>query len=331
MAINFWEAQKKARSRTTLYLVLFVTMAIAIAAGAELAMRQFAGDAYHPPEPLVAVGFLVVTIGVAAFQYMLYNSQGGSYVAESVGGQLIDPNTSNFHYQQVLNIVQEIALASGMPVPPVYLIPAEDINAFAAGMNPDNAAIAITVGALKKLNRDELQGVIAHEFGHIYNGDMKISMRLAAMVMGFFIALYIGMRLLEFSSFSRRSRDNEKGGNPLVILALVFVVSGVITWIAGSILKASVSRQREYLADACAVQFTRNPNGIANALRKIAAIAPKNDMPSSGMSISHMYFNDHSFLSNLFATHPPLEKRIAALEGREYIPEEWNIPSQNGE
>ena len=224
-----------------------------------------------------------------------------------------------------------MALAASLPSPPVYILEdSREINAFAAGITPENAAITVTRGTMELLNRDELQGVVAHEFGHIYNGDMKISMRLAAMVMGFFFVLYIGMRLLQFSSFRRRDEDSK--GNPVAIAALILLVAGVLTWFFGSVLKAMVSREKEYLADACAVQFTRNPNGIANALRKIAK-EESHDMPNQGMAYSHLYLDNHSGLSALFATHPPLKKRIEAIEGKTYMPEEWppapNPPAQD--
>ena len=203
------------------------------------------------------------------------------------------------------------------------MLESKEINAFAAGLTPENAAIAVTRGALHLLTRDELQGVIAHEFGHVYNADMKISMRLAAMVMALVIVLYIGIRLLEGSFLFGRGRRSRGGSNPVAIIALVFLIAGAITWFAGAILRSMVSRQREYLADACAVQFTRNPDGIASALKKIASTQQVHDMPKSGMAYAHLYFDNHSFLSGLFATHPSLKKRIEAIEGRTYIPDEW--------
>jgi heat shock protein HtpX len=184
----------------------------------------------------------------------------------------------------------------------------------------------VTVGAVQQLSRDELQGVIAHEFGHIFNGDTLISMRLAAMVMGFYFVLYIALRMIQFSGFrGRNERRSEgggsssgNGGNLLVVAALILAVAGALTWLMGSILKCMVSRQREYLADASSVQYTRNPKYIADALRKIAGL-DVHDMPASGMAFSHMYFDDSGgFLSSIFATHPPIEKRIAALEGKPY-------------
>lgn len=322
MAMDFWEAQRKARSRTNIYLTIFVILTICVAILAEFAMRLLAQDSYDPPLPIVGLAFLVITFSVAAYNYGMYQEYGGSYVAETMGAKRVNPQTTNLTEKQLLNIVEEVAIAASLPFPPIYIIPAQQINAFAAGLNTKNAIIAVTQGSLQTLNRDELQGVIAHEFGHIYNGDMKISMRLAAMVMGFFFVLYLGLRLIQFSSFSSR-KENGKGGNPVVIAAFVLIAAGALTWLFGTLLKCCVSREREYLADACAVQFTRNPHGIANALRKIGQ-AQTSDMPTTGMAFTHLYFDDYTGLSALFATHPPLDKRIAAIEGRVYIQENWD-------
>ncbi len=318
--MNFWEAQAKARSRTWIYLCTFCLLTVAIAVGIEFAVRFLAHEGYTPPMPYLGLLFLGVTFLVAGFYYLTYNTQGGRFVAESLGGKQVVPTTRDFHEQQLLNVVQEMAVASGQPVPPVFIIEAKEINAFAAGMKPENAAITVTRGTLHALTRDELQGVVAHEFGHIYNADMKISMRLAAMVMGFVFVLYFGIRLLEGSLLFGGGRRRDGGSNSIALVALIFLVAGAITWFAGAILRSMVSRQREYLADACAVQFTRNPEGIANALRKIGAMEAVHDMPKSGMAYAHLYLSNRSFWSHLFATHPPLEKRIAAIEGGKYIP-----------
>lgn len=307
MAMDFWEAQRRARVTTGIYLAIFIALSLIMAVFVEIAYRI--ATETEGGVPFAGPLFMLLTLGVAGFQYLMFSSQGGSYVAESVGAHLINPQTKSAKERQLLNIVEEIALSSSMPVPPVYIIPAHQINAFAAGINPENAAIAITEGALEKLNRDEIQGVIAHEFGHIRNGDMKIGMRLAAMVMGFFFMLYLGLRMIQFSRFTSR----EKGGNPIAILAILFLVAGAITWLFGSILKALVSRQREYLADASSVQYTRNPDGITNALRKIGKDST-HDMPSTGMAFSHLYLDNHNSFDSIFATHPPLAKRIAAIE-----------------
>lgn len=323
MAMNFWEAQKRARSKTTLFIILFILLTAIMAAFIEMGMRSFSPEYEDASIPWLGLFFAGLTFLVAGFQYLRFMSQGGSVVAEVLGGKQVSRSTVSSKEQQLLNIVEEIAVASSLPIPAVYILPAHQINAFAAGTTPQNAVIGITEGTMQTLNRDELQGVVAHEFGHIYNADMKISMRLAAMLMGFFFIMYIGLRFLQMPSF--QTRGDDKRGNPLVAAAFLFFIAGALTWFFGSILKAAVSREREYLADACAVQFTRNPDGIIGALRKIAK-EQTSDMPVHGDAYSHMYFDDRSMFSSLFSTHPPLSKRIAAITGREYIPEEWNIP-----
>lgn len=315
MVMDFWEAQRQARRRTAICAVIFVLLTLAVASLAEFLMRLFIQqDQYNPPLPYVAMAFLGITFAVALYQYSMFRTQGGSYVAESMGARRIDPRHASPQEQQLLNIVEEMAVAASLPVPPVYVLDANEINAFAAGLTLDRAAITVTRGTLNLLTRDELQGVVAHEFGHIHNGDMAMNLRLAAMVMGFFFVLYIALRLFQMSQF-RDDRNSRRGPNPLVIAALILLGAGAVMWLAGSILKATVSRQREYLADACAVQFTRNSAGIANALRKIGG-EKVHDMPKSGMAYSHLYLEDTSFMSVLFATHPPLSKRIAAIENR---------------
>lgn len=320
MAMNFWEAQRKAKSRTTLYVTLFTFFTIAVAVAAEVALRHITQADYNPTTPWVGLIFIFSTFFVAGYQYTCFQLEGGKYLAEYLGAELVNPHTKNLKETQLLNIVDEIAIAASVTTPPVYILEVNDINAFAAGLGQKSAIITVTRGALNLLNRDEMQGVIAHEFGHIYNEDVKISMRLGAMVMGFYIIFVLALRLFQIQP---RSRDeNEKGPN-IYLIALVLMVAGLITYFVGSILKASVSREREYLADACAVQFTRNPDGIAGALRKIASYKAPGDMPKEGIAFSHVYFDDRGALSSLFATHPPIEKRIAMIEGLTYLPPEW--------
>lgn len=319
MAMNFWEAQKSAKAKTALYIGIFILLTILASALVEWAMRVFGEENYGNPDlPYSGLTFLFITLGAAGFNYLHYMQSGGSYVAESVGARRVHPHTTNPKERQLVNIVEELAIATSLPIPPVYILEAQEINAFAAGTNPDNAAVTVTRGCLNLLNRDELQGVLAHEFGHIYNKDMTIGMRVAAMIMGFFLVTYIGLRLLQSSAYIRSSDDDRRGGNPMALIALILLAAGTITWFFGSILQAMVSRQREYLADASSVQYTRNPEGIASALRKIGRL-DVSDMPRSGQPFAHLYFNEHpSFWSRLFATHPPLEKRIAAIENRQY-------------
>lgn len=339
MAMNFWEAQRKAKQRTTYYLIIFFALTFIAAFIAEWAMRTFGGDSYSGEFPYVGLGFLALTFLVAGYNFLQYKQFGGKYVAESVNAKPVNPNTTNPRERQLLNIVEEIAVATSLPIPPVYILEAQEINAFAAGTSPDNAAITVTRGCLNLLNRDELQGVLAHEFGHVYNGDVKIGITVAAMVMGFFIATYIGLKMLQTSyyampyqstRYSSDDRDGRKGMNPILLIAIILLIVGALTWFFGAILQAMVSRQREYLADACSVQFTRNPSGIANALRKIEKYTTS-DMPRSAKPFAHMFFNEReSILARLFATHPPIEKRIAAIEGREYedMPSDLKLPER---
>lgn len=313
MAMDFWEAQRRTRKQTALYVVLFAILTLTAAFLAEVGIRYFAEDQYNPPWPLFGVFFIAITFVVALVQYWCFTFMGGRYVAESMGGKLAN-GTADVKEAQLLHIVNECAIASSLPVPQTYIINEDSINAFAAGLSAESAVIAVTSGALQKLSREELQGVIAHEFGHIRNGDMKIGLRLAAMVMGFYFILYLGFRTLQISGRQRGGSSRESGKNVVLLAALIFLCTGALTWLFGSILKACVSRQREYLADASSVQFTRNPHGLANALRKILN-EPKKAMPKTGMAYSHLYLDNRNWYSSLFATHPPLQKRIESIEG----------------
>lgn len=331
MAMQFWEAQRKARRTTALYVLVFIVLALLVAGLGEIALRIFAAESYDPPFPYMAIAILGLTVGVALMEYAAYSLEGGSYVARSVGGRLVPKTTRNFELQQLMNIVEEISIASRVPMPEVYLLPAQEINAFAAGLTPDKSVVAITWGALQQLSRDEIQGVIAHEFGHLRNRDMKLTMRLAAMLAGFFFMVTIGFRIFQYTTWfpdtEGRRDDNKRGGNPLMIAALIFVVAGVVSWFFGSMLRALVSQQREYLADASGVEFTRSTQGLANALRKIER-SQIQDMPQSGMAYSHLYISSKSFWGSLFSTHPPIEKRIAALEGGTYKVEEEQLEKE---
>ena len=314
MVMDFWEAQRRARKQTAVYLLLFVLLTGAAALFVELGLRYVAADQYTPRVPIVGLIFLSLTFLVAFVQYVRFRAFGGKYNAQSMGAKLANGD-ADLKEAQLLHIVNECAIASSLPLPQTYIINAEQINAFAAGLSSEDAIIAITSGALKRLSREEIQGVIAHEFGHIRNGDMKIGLRLAAMLMGFYCILYIAFRLLQISESGVSRRSNEKGRSAVLLVGLFFLVAGALTWFFGSILKAAVSRQREYLADASSVQFTRNPQGLVAALRKIQD-EKAHDMPKTGMAYSHLYFDDRTWLSRLFATHPPLENRIRAIEGR---------------
>lgn len=319
--MQFWQEKRRRRVRTLFSLALFFLLAIIVSYLFELTLRWLAREGYISPMPYLGfalMGFIfLVTVGY----YCAYATTGGKLAAESMGGWEVDPLESSPEVMQLVHIVEEMAIASRLPIPAIYIIRAQEINAFAAGLKPNKSVIAVTTGALEQLSREELQGVIAHEFGHIASGDMKIGMQIAALVMGFFIIFYIGLRLLEGSFFMGRGSNGERKSGPILLIALLLLLSGALLWFAGTILRACVSREREYLADASAVQFTRNPQGLIGALTKIKAVNEQvHDMPKSGLGYAHLYFDHRSSIwGRLFATHPPLEKRIEALKGTENL------------
>ena len=235
-------------------------------------------------------------------------------MAEMLGGKLVPVSTTNFIEKRFLNIVEEMAIASGVPVPPVYVMDQEKgINAFAAGFRPDDAVIGITRGSLETLNREELQGVVAHEFSHILNGDMWLDLKLVGFLHGILLIALIGRSILRGSSRSR----NGKNSGGVAILGLVLLILGYIGVLFGKLIKSGVSRQREYLADASAVQFTRNPGGLAGALKKIGGLEAGSLLDhSKAEEISHMFFSNGLKASwiGAFSTHPPLADRITRLD-----------------
>jgi Zn-dependent protease with chaperone function/uncharacterized tellurite resistance protein B-like protein len=254
-----------------------------------------------------ALGTLAV-IGCGSLWRIMELSQGGGSVATMLGGQPLSPTTRDPDARKLLNVVEEMAIASGTPVPQVYVLPGENsINAFAAGHSTSDAAIGVTQGAMKLLTRDELQGVIGHEFSHILNGDMRLNIRLMGILFGILALALIGRVLL-------RTRGRK---NPLPLLGLALLLIGWAGVLFGRLIQAAVSREREFLADASAVQFTRNPDGLAGALKKIGGLGLGSRVKSPrAAEASHMYFANgmgESFL-NLMATHPPLDARIKALD-----------------
>ncbi len=336
--MNFFAEQERAR-RNTLMLVGLMTAAVvslilmtAIAIGLILHFAQTQTDSYSMAvnmqvswwEHLVrvlqsdilfyaAAGVLVVVLGGSIFKSLQLRGS-GRRVAEALGGRLILPNTRDAMERKILNIVEEMAIASGNPVPQVYLLDEPGINAFAAGTDRRNAVIGVTRGCIELLNRDELQGVVAHEFSHIHNGDMRLNLRLVSVLHGILLIGLIGAMLLRSSS--RHSRKNH---GAQLGLGLAFVVLGYCGVFFGNLIKAAVSRQREFLADASAVQFTRNPSGIANALRKIGGHSEHALLQTSrAAEFSHMYFSQGvgNVLGFLLATHPPLPQRIRKIQPR---------------
>lgn len=267
------------------------------------------------------ITLLIILLG-SWFRCRSLRHGGGRAVAESLGGRLLTPGTAqSLKERQYLNIVEEMALASGIPVPPAYVMDEEpSINAFAAGNTPEDAVVAVTRGTLETLNREELQGVIGHEFSHILNGDMNLNIRLMGVIYGITLIYMIGWFCLRCSMTTSRSSKKDEGAGRLAFatISLVVMIVGLIGLFFGNVIKAALSRQREYLADASAVQFTRNPEGIANALKKIGGLNPKDQKMKSlkAAEASHLFFSEFSasFWAGLFATHPPLPKRIARLD-----------------
>jgi len=261
----------------------------------------------------VSLGTLVVIFCGASFMH-LELAQGGAAVAKMLGGVPIDPSTKDLKEKRLLNVIEEMSIASGTPMPQVFLLPQEmAINAFAAGFTPSDAAFGVTKGCLDLLNRDELQGVIGHEFSHILNGDMRLNIRLTSLLHGILCISTIGYWMIRSAGTGRRNR----GAAPVILVGLGLLIIGYIGVIFGRVIKSSVSRQREYLADASAVQFTRNPQGIANALKKIGGFDLGSNIQSHfAQSVSHMFFSDaisSAFLS-LFDTHPSLVDRIKRID-----------------
>lgn len=261
-----------------------------------------------------SIGTLVSILIGSGYKTMQL-SAGGGVVARDLGGRLVDRDSRDPDERKLLNVVEEMSIAAGMPVPDVYLLEGEDgINAFAAGNTPGDAVIGVTSGCMKTLSRDELQGVMAHEFSHILNGDMKLNFRLIGLVHGILIIALIGRLVLRLA-LETRSNDSKGNGAKMgfVVLGAAVMALGYLGVFFGQLIKAAISRQREYLADASAVQFTRNPEGIAGALKKIGGISGKSYLRSpNAEEASHMMFGA-SAKSSAFDSHPPLEDRIKRI------------------
>ena len=331
MANDFFSNQDRAKSQSGRLIALFmlgvlgtilsfwVVAATAISIGSKHDDQIQWSDGFGNLSVFLGVAGVVSLIVLLGTLYKLSQlSAGGPAIAQMLGGVAIDPSSRRPAEQQVLNIVEEMAIASGLPVPPVYVIDTPGMNAFAAGPDPTHSVIGVTRGLIESLTRDELQGVVAHEFSHIFHGDTRINARTTAAIagimlvgtLGWFTFRYIGPQLM------RGSRGGKKGDGGI---GIAIVVGGLLIWIIGSLgvlvgrmIQAAISRQREFLADASAVQYTRNPDGIANALRRLRD-GHKTEVPAAAASeLNHFFFC--SSLSTIFATHPPLDERISRIE-----------------
>ena len=326
--MNFFEAQDDARRRSK-WLVLYFILAIlgviiSVYAVVALALIYLGGSKslFMPDVFLMTAVVTGGIMGVGSLFKTLQLNGGGSVVARDMGARQVDPHTTDTDERRLVNIVEEMAIASGLPVPEIWMMDDElSINAFAAGTEPGNAVVAVTRGCLQRLTRDELQGVVAHEFSHILNGDMKLNMRLMGLLFGVLMVSLIGRTLfhsLRFMSFRGSSRENKEGGGIVIAILMVgigLIIVGSVGVFFGRLIQAAISRQREYLADASAVQFTRDTDGIAGALMKIGGQEYGSSINApKAAEASHLFFADGGMFSYGLATHPPLERRIKTLQ-----------------
>lgn len=345
--MNFFRAQENARRSTGFLLLLFTLAVVALIAAANLMVMSaffFTNDSKHAAvstsasngpagtslQPTSYSAFLetfdwsvfgvvsLIVVGVVAvgtFYKLLLLREGGMGVATMLGGRLVSHETRDPSEKRLINVVEEMAIAAGIPVPMVYVLDHEaGLNAFAAGFTSGDAVIGVTKGLLTRLTRDELQGVIAHEFSHIFNGDMRLNMRLIGVLHGILVIGLIGEFILRSMRYSSGRRD---GAGAAMALGVGLLIIGYGGTFFGKMIKAAVSRQREYLADASAVQYTRNPGGIANALKVIGGASTGSTlMHPRASQLSHAYFAGGvpTIINFLFGTHPPLADRIRTLE-----------------
>jgi Zn-dependent protease with chaperone function len=317
--MDFFAQQAKVRRSSRTLVWLFILAVIAIVAAVDLVCAFFLVG--FRPGALIGITIAVIAvIGLCSVYRVASLAGGGAAVAREMNAVEVPADTTNPQWQRLRNVVEEIAIASGVPVPEIYVMQNESgINAFAAGYTPTDAAVCVTQGCLDKLNRDELQGVLAHEFSHVLNGDMRLNIRLMGLLFGIMAIWVIGRFLMWGGYFGLG--DGEGGGRrrggssgQVALAGIALLAIGAIGLFFGRLIQAAVSRSRESLADASAVQFTRQTSGIANALKKIAVFeegsalqAPRRD------EVRHMLFGDAES-SSWFATHPPIMQRIKALE-----------------
>jgi Zn-dependent protease with chaperone function len=319
--MDFFERQDKARRKTKLLVFYFIVAICLLILASYAAVFAIFGKK-EITDSLGETSFTLwqsdlflwstlgtlVVIGIGSAFKTAELSKGGSAVAQMLDGRLINPNATEANERKLLNVVEEMAIASGIPVPQVFLLENEaGINAFAAGHSTGDAAIGVTRGGMQMLSRDQLQGVIGHEFSHILNGDMRLNLRLMGLIFGILCLTVVGRVLIQ-------TRGKK---NPLPLLGLALIIIGFVGVFFGRLIQAAVSRQREFLADAASVQFTRNPGGLAGALKKIGGLESGSKLESAhAQEASHLFFANglRSSMSGAMATHPPLEERIRALD-----------------
>ncbi len=320
--MDFFAQQARVRGSSRRLVGLFVLAVIAIVVAIDAVVWFSMG--HHPRTdepaqsnlPLLLASTMLVLGGIALsslFRIMSL-SGGGKSVAESVGAVAVPPDTSDPQLRRLRNVIEEVAIAAGVPVPDIYLMADEPgINAFAAGYSTSDAAVCVTRGCLDNLSRDELQGVIAHEFSHVLNGDMRLNIRLMGLLFGILVLAIVGRRVIWFGGGRSNRRDGS--GGQVWMIGLALIVVGYIGYFFARLIQAAVARSRESLADASAVQFTRQTDGIAGALKKIAILSDGSRLQVANKhEVAHMLFGEADSFNALFATHPPLLQRIRALE-----------------
>lgn len=344
--VDFFAAQELRRRKTKWLIALYVLAVVSIIVGIYLVVAIALGFAnqhipaeaggdiaggmtvesfslFHPTLFAIVAGINLLVIGGASLSKIFELRGGGEHVASSLGGTRVPKSTTDLAQRRLLNVVEEMALAAGISVPPVYILRDEPtINAFAAGFTPADAVIGVNQGTLDQLNRDELQGVIAHEFSHILNGDMRINIRLISVLFGIQMLATIGYFVLRsMGGFGHRTRsrsgDDKGGAGAILAIAVALLIFGSIGQFFAKWIKASLSRQREYLADASAIQFTRYPQGLGGALKVIGATKGGSAMKTpAAEQVSHMFFADSfsSMMFSMFSTHPPLVLRICQID-----------------
>jgi Zn-dependent protease with chaperone function len=329
--VNFFAAQDQARRASRRLVAAYVLATALIVAGVtsvvgfslytftDLGYTYTAAEFARNNTAILAATALItalIIVGGSLFKTAVLSSGGGA-VARQMGGTQVSPDVQDPLRRRLRNVVEEMAIASGVAVPEIFVLEQEGgINAFAAGFAPNDAAIAVTRGALEILDRDELQGVIAHEFSHILNGDMRLNIRLMGVLFGIMVLALFGRFILRGARYGNVSSSRRGGGAAaILIVGLGLVILGYVGMFFARVIKAGVSRQREYLADASAVQFTRQTEGIANALKKIGGYSHGSMIEATDPEeVSHMLFGTGSRFSGMFATHPPLAERIQALD-----------------
>ena len=330
--MNFFQAQERAKRNTSYLIFLFALSVIFLIAitvlflavvflySSDITLSEIMQNPalFISKDLIIGVSIVVMTVvgGGSLYKYFALSS-GGKAIALSMGGELVVRNKASANEEMLLNVVDEMAIASGISTPEVYLLKDDAINAFAAGFTFDDVVIGVTQGCINRLNRDELQGVIAHEFSHIFNADMKLNINLVAMLHGILLIGLIGKFMFKsvfYGNHYKHNSDGSKKNNSALYLLGVgggLMAIGYGGTLLGNLIKASVSRNREYLADATAVQYTRYPDGIAGALKKIGYYSSAISSPQAE-TYSHFYFA--SALDSLFATHPPLATRIRRID-----------------